>query len=187
MMKRIKLLAISALLSSTLFAQSQRTVLMEGFTNASCPPCAAIDPYWTNLITSAGNKLVVVKYHTDWPGTDPMNAANPTEVDARVSFYSVTGVPNAVLDGNVEQGSPGSLTASDINNRYAVPSPYTLTVTNTLGSDDTLRVTVTVTKTGNISTTDNLYVNAIEKEVHYPTPPGSNGLKDFHYVMRKMI
>jgi hypothetical protein len=29
---------------STLFAQAERTVMVESFTNASCPPCAAQNP-----------------------------------------------------------------------------------------------------------------------------------------------
>ena len=107
------------------FAQSQRLVLVEAFSQASCGPCAAQNPALNAALTAAGtNKVVSVKYQTDWPGVDPMNAQNPAEVDTRVAYYNVTGVPSRRLDGN--QGT--TVDATTIDNRYNTPSSFLISL-----------------------------------------------------------
>src|SRR3954466_13330791 len=104
-MKKITLSLALALSAGFVFGQSQRLVLAEEFTQASCPPCASQNPAFNALLTSNASKITLIKYQTSWPGVDPMNAQNPGEVAARVTLYGVSGVPDSPMDGVEQTGS----------------------------------------------------------------------------------
>lgn len=78
-----------------------RTVLVELFTGATCPPCVAAD-----IGTEAVEKslspadVVVLRYHVHNPGPDPL--ANP-QTQERYDYYSsdILGTPTVFVDGEV--------------------------------------------------------------------------------------
>ena len=89
-MKKFYVSFAAMCLSVAAFAQSQRLVVFEQFTQASCPPCATANPPLNVMLNANSTKVVSIKYQTSWPGVDPMNAQNPTEVADRVTYYGVT-------------------------------------------------------------------------------------------------
>ena len=190
-MKKQVLLLFSLLAISTI-ANSQRLVLLEHFTQASCGPCASQNPALNALLDQNGIKIVAIKYQTSWPGVDPMNAANPTDVQTRVDYYAVNGVPNSVMDGNVYNGSPGGVTQSIINTRNA-GSPGVATnvsyviMSNPAPASDSILITAKVRAINAIPAGHVLHVAAIEREIEFATAPGSNGEKKFESVMKKMF
>ncbi|MCC7302630.1 MAG: T9SS type A sorting domain-containing protein [Bacteroidia bacterium] len=177
-------------------AQTQRLVFVEEFTQASCGPCASQNPSFNALLAANTAKAVSLKYQTSWPGVDPMNAQNPTDVQTRVTYYNVTGVPHGRLDGpaivndcNAYTGAPVCLSQTEINNRYSTPAPFALQLTHVMSNDfDSAYVTVVITAAQAFTATSALkfHLAMVEKEIHFTTPPGSNGEKDFFMVMRKM-
>jgi hypothetical protein len=189
--------AFASLFAMGLSAQTQRMVLAEEFTNASCPPCAAQNPAYNTLLGNNTNKVIAIKYQTNWPGVDPMNAQTQTDVAPRVTYYSVSGVPYSPLDGSDAPvsapnyaGAPANWTQSIIDAAYAIPSPFSLSVTHTMSSDfDSAHVTVTITAAQNYTAGGNLMlrVGMVEKEIDFDAPPGTNGEMVFENVMRKMI
>jgi len=192
-MKSFLLLSIAVIFAIQLKAQSQRFVLFEEFTNASCSPCAAQNPAFDALLTANATKCTSIKYHTSWPGTDPMYTHNPTDVGTRVSYYGVSGVPHAVMDGSAVTGSsyvgaPSNVTQAKINAEYAIPSPFELYINQQLSAgNDTLFVTVLGKATQSVSGTLAFHCAVIEKHIHYTSAPGTNGEKDFYNVMKKML
>lgn len=191
-MKKIYL-ALSMILATSAVMGQQRTVLVEEYTNASCGPCAAQNPAFNTLLDANTTKVVSIKYQTDWPGTDPMNAQNPTDVDTRVAYYAVNGVPYARMDG-VEftggsyAGAPANATQAKIDTRYAVASPFSIATTFTVSSDkDSIYATCVVTAVSAVNDAAlKLHFSLIEKTINFATPPGSNGETEFFNVMRKM-
>ena len=183
-----KLILFSSLLigSGMLFGQSQRLVMIEEFTQASCAPCAAANPAFNTLLSANTSKAVSVKYQVSWPGADPMNAQNPTEVATRVSYYGVSGVPDAFQEG-VDKANPGNVTQSGIDAAYAVPSPFTIQLTHWFNSaNDSIYINCDLTASQNTSlTTGVLHVGMIEKTITFTTAPGSNGETVFYNVFRK--
>lgn len=176
-------------------AQSQRLVLVEEFTNASCPPCAAQNPTFNTLLANNTVKVVSIKYQTNWPGVDPMNAQTQAEVGPRVTYYGVTGVPYSPIDGDVNiaaiggyyQGAPHNIVQSTIDTKYAIPATHDIALTHAYSSDYdsiyvTMNITCTQTGTGNLKAR----IALVEKEISFPSAPGTNGETDFYYVMRKM-
>ena len=172
------------------FAQTQRTVLLEHFTQASCGPCATYNPAIEALINANPGKIIALKHQTSWPGVDPMNAQNPTQVATRVSYYSVTGVPNSVIDGNYYNGHPASVNQAMVDGAYAVPAPFSLSTSHTFSaSHDSIFITVNVQAAQAFTTANvvKLRVNILERTITFASPPGSNGETSFSWVMRRMI
>ncbi len=162
-------------------------MLFEHFTQASCGPCATQNPGFESTILNANPQTVRhIAYHTSWPGIDEMNAANPTEVADRVTLYTVTGVPNVVLQGNYKQGAPATMTQADVNAQFSMGSPVKIEVAE-VDNGATRDVTVVVKTVGIIPTgTYKLYTAVVEDPRDYTTPPGNNGETHFPNVFRKM-
>lgn len=172
-------------------AQAVRKVLVESFTNASCPPCAAQNPAFGALVESNGTNVVLLKYQTNWPGFDPMNQQNPTEVAARVSYYGVTGVPNVRLDGVQNAGTSGSVTQAMITNRLGQTTPIELELDHELSANfDSIYITGRITNVGDVAFNPGnvvLHTAITEKQITFPSPPGTTNEFDFKSVTRKMV
>ncbi len=175
------------------YSQSQRLVMFEEFTQASCGPCAQQNATFDPLLLNNLDKATSIRYHTSWPGVDPMNQQNPVDVAARVSYYQVNAVPWCFMDGVAPTGpnyagAPANVTQSMIDAEYAVPSPFTIAMNQSLSSgNDTIFVNMVGVCTG--ASTGNLVaqLGVIEKHIHFTTPPGTNGETDFYNVMKKML
>lgn len=198
-MKKIYLSILFAAVSAFSFAQSQRLVLTEEYSRSSCATCAQQDSIYHALMAANPTKVVSVNYHVTGIGNDPMNAQNPTDASARVSYYNIGTISNTRVDGDTTlvydathvnyTGSPNNLTQSDINTEYAVTSPFTMTVTHTMSSDyDSAFVTVVVTASQNFNAAGflKLRLAMVEQQIHYDIAPGGNGQTDFYNVMRGM-
>lgn len=188
-MKRIALLFIGLFIVAIVSAQSQRLVLCEEFTQASCPPCAVYNPAFNELLNENHTKIVSIKYQTDWPGTDPMNLQNPNPVSTRVSYYGVTGVPSARMDGGAGySGSPASMTQNQINARYNVVSPFTIDVDyHFTPAQDSIICHAHVVCTQAVTGPLVAHMVVIERAIYFNTAPGSNGEKEFEGVMKQML
>jgi hypothetical protein len=170
-------------------------VFVEEFTQASCGPCAAANPAFNKLLLANTAKVNFIKYQTSWPGTDPMNKQNKTEVAVRASYTRAdqVGVPFAVMDGvSVKgggyEGAPGALTQSKIDAAYAVSSSFDMKLIHWFNAaNDSIFISckITCNKAMNM-TTPKLQVAMIEKTITFTTAPGTNGEKVFEHVMRKM-
>lgn len=199
-MKQILLAVFGVALCAVSIAQTvQRTVLVEEFTNASCGPCASQNPAFDALLAQNTTKTVVIKYQTNWPGYDPMNEQTQDEVQVRVDYYAVNGVPFAATDGvgvandcNAYAGAPACLSQMDINNAYAVPAKIDIDLTHELSADlGTITVNCTIVNPDTLNEFNvadaRLRVGIVEKVLKFPFAPGSNGEEEFFSVMRKML
>ncbi len=189
-------LGFAALFGAEAFAQ-QRLVLAEEFTNASCGPCASQNPAFNSLLDANPTKIIGLKYQTDFPGFDPMNVANPSEVDVRFNYYTPSGVPSAYINGtavpndcNAYLAAPACLNQAKIDAAYAVAAPFNMVLTHSLSADaSTMTIDVTVTSVGAFSSTGalKLHVAIAEREIQFASAPGSNGETKFEGVMRDMV
>lgn len=188
-MKKFTYLALAMAFGAGAFAQSQRTCLSEEFTQASCGPCAAQNPAYNQVLTNNSSKVISLKYQVSWPGVDPMNAQNPGDPSTRVSYYGVSGVPDVYFDGNVYAGAPSGVNNTVINNRYAVTSPFNITVSHSIPSDlDSVYVTVNIECTQNVTGTLVAHTVIAERMIKFMAPPGSNGETEFFpNICRKML
>jgi len=188
MLKKLLLSVTAVACMFPAFAQHQRRVLIEELTNASCPPCASQNPAFNATVAANINFLTPIKYQTNWPGFDPMNQQNPTEVASRVAYYGVTGVPNGRQNGTLEIFPMTSYTAAIIQAAYNTLTPVTMTLSHSLTADyDSILIEVTVKSDSVLTGALRLRVAVIEEEILFDAPPGSTNEKDFYQVMRKML
>ena len=181
------LIAISILFYTQLsYADSPKKGLIEEFTNASCGPCAASNPTYKSYVSNNLDVLIPIAFHPDFPGSDPFNAENPTMHNGRTQYYSVTGVPHYVFLGTV-RGHPASVAniGSSVAALRTQMSPITINVTETrTGSNVSVEVEV---HTSQALSNKKLRICVVEQNVVFSSPPGSNGEKEFPWVVRKML
>lgn len=187
-MKKLILFSFAFFFIGAAFGQSQRMVFIEHFTQASCGPCAAVNPGYQALLDNNADKVVQLRTQTSWPGYDPMYDHNPTEASARTSYYGVNAVPNTVMDG----AGPGStntvVSQATIDNRYAVESPFDIDLTHEISNTfDRIDVTMVITATTDFTQAIDAKIAIIEEEIVFTSSPGSNGETVFENVMKKML
>ncbi len=176
------------LFSIALHGQSPRKVLVEHFTQASCPPCAYYNPLITPILERNHAKVAWISYQVSWPGVDPMNKDNPGEVQTRVNYYGVTGVPDSYL--NAYSGGAPTNTISDatIQSASLIPSPFEIKVENKILPDfNSMEITIEVKRTAASTGTPMMRVAVLEKIISWLSAPGTNGEKEFHHVMKKFM
>ena len=190
-MKRILLSMSLAMVCFVMFGQSKRTMLFEEFTQASCPPCEANKPFVNEVVNNNKDKLVQIRYQTSWPGIDPMNADNPTEVAQRVTYYGVGGVPSVHLDGTLPDRVGNYIfPQSAVDARTSVESPVLVEVNHELAEDfKSMTVEVRIINEGEnvYNTTSRLRVAIIEQEIRWPFRPGTTSMTEFQGVMKRFI
>jgi len=202
-MKKIYLLIAGGLMLSALNvdAQSQRKVLIEKGSNASCAPCASQNPGFHTMLNTVDDKYIGLNYQWYFPGYDPMHEHNPAEANGRFSsYYNQTGVPTAMIDGTVPTGSypgfngswyagaPGGYSATMINNRYAVASPFEIDIEYVVNPFEvTANVTVTCTQAITNLSQLKLRIAAVERVISFSSAPGSNGETTFYNIMKKFL
>jgi len=174
---------------TALYAQVQKTPMIEHFTQASCAPCAGQNPILKNTLDTFGEENYVrISHQTSWPGVDPMNANFPEGPEVRRNYYGITGVPGTSLNGGATDFPNTIVTSSTLNSAAAQTTAYSISATQTWTNPNSLTVNIDVENvTGSpVSSADKIYVVMVENEITYPSAPGSNGETSFEYVMRQM-
>ena len=183
------IILILFILSSITFSQAPRKVLFEGFTNCCCGPCATYGPILDDFIANHPDNSICVKYHTHGPGPDPMFWEDSAQIRIRYTvYYSILYVPTCKVDGVLEEDSPYS--TSDflnlLNQRVAVSTPLNVSVNDIRIPGDSIKAVVILSFASNLPSGNyKLRVMAVERLIHYSSPPGSNGETDFQYCYRK--
>lgn len=172
--------------------KSDRTVLVELFTGAECPPCVAADVAFDALEkTYKPADVVLLQYHIHVPGPDPLS--NPDTM-ARAQGYGrkLEGTPTVFFNGKVGAGGGGPLQAG--RKKYAeyrdviepllekaAEAKIKLNATRN-GSDISVKASVSdAAKTGE---TVRLRIFLVEDHVRYK---GGNGLRYHHCVVRAAL
>jgi hypothetical protein len=193
-MKKLFTILLAAGFAVSAYSQSQRLVLIEEGSNASCGPCAIQNPDFKVLLDANTSKATSIKYQWDFPGFDPMNVHNPTEVAGRFeTYYGQNGVPTAMIDGvvpnfggNPYNGAPAGFTQALIDTRYGTAAQFDIDLTYSL-TPESITVTANATCTEATSGNLKLRIAVIEKHISFATAPGSNGETDFYNVMKKFL
>lgn len=182
------------ILSLHVFSQSPRVTLIEEATNASCVPCAAQNPTFEHYLTAPTNidRIIPIIYHGNWPGRDVMNQANPTMHNALIQYYGITGVPTAVINGKIPKkvnasydGAPSDTVALENAVKAAVGvSPLSIQISEQVNGTN---VTVDVVVSSVNAVSSKKLRIAVVEGFHYYSSAGTNGEKNFYYIVRQML
>ena len=179
--------ALILLATVNIYPQAQRKVLFEEATSCFCGPCGSSNPIFDNWFVLNQANANAIKYHPNF-GADPMYLANPTQNTERVQYCGINAYPTINADGIIFDCCwpfSASCFTSVLNQRIAVSTPLSITVTDVRIPGDTIKSTVVLTLSSNLPAGNyKLRVMAIEGHVHYATPPGTNGETDFYQVFR---
>ncbi|HTB07070.1 MAG TPA: T9SS type A sorting domain-containing protein [Bacteroidia bacterium] len=116
--------------AATAYTPAVKMPLFEEFNQASCDPCAEATPNLDSALFNNKNTCSAVRYHVSWPGQDFMNQVTNTPfVNARVSYYTVSGVPDAKLDGSMDI-YPGGIRSIELQDEIYIGSPFTISISS---------------------------------------------------------
>ena len=165
-------------------ATRPRTVLIEGFSSATCGYCPANNTALKNLLEQNQGKYASIKYQMDWPGNgDPYYTA---EAGSRGGVYGINGIPAGRLDGT----GTNIISVTAVNQRQLTPADMDIDVEfSVIGQ--TVKATVTITPESDITATNlRLYIAIVERETHnnwQTNPFQSTAERIFYQVMKKFI
>jgi hypothetical protein len=168
-----------------------RTVLVELFTGAQCPPCVAADLAFDALTkTYKPTEVVLLQYHEHIPGPDPLT--NPGS-EARLEFYSqqVDGTPTYLFNGRAVDAGAGS--ADEATEAYEdlrkaldplleKPARAKLTA-SAVRKGDKIDITAEVSNIDRPDPLNRLIIALVEEEIHYQ---GGNQVRVHHHVVRDL-
>jgi hypothetical protein len=179
-----------------------RTVLLEGFTQWNCGPCANWNPHEHEVVEALGtDTVVVIKYHMSWPSPndDIMHLWNTTESLARRTYYGVSAVPKGFLNGrtsivlyadglgNLDPVASKNALYASIRNLKATPAPCQIELIGGMacsGTPTTVDFEATITATDSALSSTQLFAALVTNS--YYAIGGNNGETTFPEVFRDM-
>jgi hypothetical protein len=167
-----------------LFAQEQRKVLVEVFTNSHCPLCptahSTIDNY---LAGPNGDKISYIYYHMVYPyPSDSLYHQSKEGSDARHNYYNpIQATPRGFFDGIIQGSSSGW--AATLDNLVATESPLKINISGSTNTNQFF-LNAEVTRTGSVTDNDLVIHFVVVEDLYYA---GNNGISDHKHVMRKMF
>ncbi|MEM8566416.1 MAG: Ig-like domain-containing protein, partial [Bacteroidota bacterium] len=172
--------------------EATRTVLIENFRNSSQATDTRNN---ANILFNTyidgideTTDAIVMNYHTDFPGPDPINDTNPIDPSARALFYGFSSSPTLTVDGVVDQS--GAITSDwltdQVGFRALELSPFNIDIDLATDAGNlviTPNITQLLTNVGNDLL---IYAVVLEKDVAVQETVASQET-EFYYVVRKML
>jgi Secretion system C-terminal sorting domain/Outer membrane protein Omp28 len=172
------------LISTVLFAQEERKVLVEVFTNSHCPLCPPAHEAIENYLNGPnGEKISYIFYHMVYPySDDPLYYQSREGSDARDLYYNaVHATPQGRFDGVLQGSSSGW--GSTLDNLVTTESPLKINLSGT-GYGNSVSINAELTRTGEIPDSDLVLHFVVAENLIYT---GRNNISHHIHVMRKML
>ncbi len=155
--------------------------LFEEFTASTCPPCYSFNLVFNPFLVQHAGQYAIVKYAMNWPGSgDPYYTA---EGGTRRNYYGVSGVPSLFTGGSTTSTTLAAVTNA-FNNALAKEAFFEINATATVNSSNIAEISIEVIPYVSAS---NIRLHTVVVENTTTGNVGSNGEKEFHYVMMKML
>jgi hypothetical protein len=173
---------------SCLSIPSEPLLVYERFLNANNTLDASSGPAFETMMEGLTAKALAIGHHVHWPGEfEVMNAYNPEDALARVTYYNIQGIPALQL-GRPFPSHIAAITPEIIDQQFTdtrAAFGYELDVVR---DGDLLTVRGEVRAASAQPETDyRLHVVVVEDPIEFATAPGFNGVSRFRDVMRKML
>lgn len=177
--------------------ERSRNVLLEHFANASSFASSEATVMIDDITRGNDVDIINIQYHTNFPGIDSLYLENPGDVSARISFYGLTRVPYAFVDGGTNSdnifpfnsrnldGSLVRIDQNDVTRRSLISPAFDINLDPTSVTDGILTVTGQISALKDMDIPNlTLYIAVVEKFNNDYI--GAYGEK-FHNVFRKFI
>ena len=180
------LLAVGLLISTQIFAQSPKKLLIEHFTNTKCVNCATRNPGFYSTLANYPQVLHIA-FHPSAPyASCYFNQQNVVENDDRTYFYGQYGsTPKFVLNGKLLPSANPAITTTTIDTALNQTSPIEVSATEELFGVDSVRARVVVRTTGNVGVSKLLlFAGVAQDTIQYSAGNGEQLHRD---VFRKAL
>jgi thiol-disulfide isomerase/thioredoxin len=174
-------------------AKSDRTVVVEVFTGAECPPCVAVDLAFDGLFQAyKPADVILLQYHVHIPGPDPLTS--PDAMKRMEEYYAdqIRGAPTVFIGGKL--GEAGGGPASAAEKKYA---SFRKQIEEGLEKAPGVKLALTIAKGEKSGFTAKAAVSDLEmpgekmmlrfalaeERIRYA---GGNGIRYHHMVVRSM-
>ncbi len=166
----------------------RKTVLLEHFSNTSCPPCPVSDAVIDDTLSPfyGERDLVIIGYHASFPSSnDPMYQSAKADNDLRMNFYQPPAIPRAYVDGATvpDPLSPESYKQL-IEQRLIADTVMTIAFLQLNRMSDRLSGRLELELKAPLDAGYRLFIVLLEDEINYASPPGNNGQTHFRSIMR---
>ena len=173
--------------------KSDRAVLVEVFTGAECPPCAAVDLAFDGLMKAyKPTDVVLLQYHFHVPQPDPLTS--PDGMKRAEEYYDehITGAPTVFIGGKPGPQGGGPASAAEksynaireqVNEALEKPPGVKLGLTVAKGEKGGYTAKATVADLDMPGEKVMLRFALAEERVRYT---GGNGIRYHHMVVRSM-
>lgn len=174
-------------------AKSDRGVLVEVFTGAECPPCAAVDLAFDGLLkTYKPADVVLLQYHLHIPRPDPLTNADTSFRGEEFYGDQLRGAPSVFVNGKL--GPAGGGPPSNAGKTYealreaidaALEKPAAAKLTLTVAKGEKGGFTAKAAVAGLEAPGEKVVLRfaLAEERVRYV---GGNGIRYHHMVVRSM-
>jgi hypothetical protein len=168
------------------YLPKRQLALLESFSSINCGSCAIVSPVLRQMIEKNPELYAMIYYHPLAYEGSPLYLFNPHDQTARKELYDITYTPVSAI-GTTYFGGSFEVTPELLDIEGSKFSPFNIQGSyhineNMLHAELELEAFVASAET-NFS----LLVAVIENEVHFESAPGSNGEKEFFYVMRSFL
>ena len=168
------------------YLPKRQLALLESFSSINCGSCAIVAPVLRQMIEKDAEHYAMIYYHPLAYEGSPLYLFNPQDQTARKELYDITYTPVSAI-GTTYFGGSFEVTPELLDIEGSKFSPFNIQGSyhineNILHAELELEAFVASAET-NFS----LLVTVIENEVHFESAPGSNGEKEFFYVMRSFL
>lgn len=186
---------VASILSGVVQAQTPRVVLIEEFTNAFSEESAIQHQSFNSLVEGYYPDVIALRYHTNFPGADPLYQYDPLTIDERIDYYNASTIPTAFLNGRLPlfpppfyPGAPGGYTSALLENAINQVDALTMELHYGLTSSaDELLISLVIRATSPYSGNAVAQVVVADEITTYQVAPGSNGETVFPYAVRAML
>ncbi len=172
--------------SHAAFAQVEKKIVVEHFTNTNCSICGSRNPgFYTNL--NSQNGVLHLAVHPSAPyASCLLYNQNATANDARTNYYGIYGsTPRLVINGVVILSSTNYASSSIFTPYQSSTTPASIHIVQQKFGADSIRSTITITTEATHSLGGlSLFVALAEDTVFYT---GTNGEKQHYDVFRKSL
>lgn len=116
-----------AAIDQVVIREKNRFIVLEHFTNTGSSDAQTEDASLTAFMEKPDNSNIIdIRYHTDFPDDDVLNAENKADPSARALHYGIPEVPRTVLDGTYFENKPFSEKAQAKDNKGWGEAAYTV-------------------------------------------------------------
>ena len=169
------------------FLPSRQIALLESFSSINCGSCALVAPDLLEIIDNNPEQYAMIYYHPIAYEGSPLYGFNPKDQTTRKELYGVNYTPVSAI-GSTFFGGSFEVSPELMALEWEKFSAFTLEG-NYYIENEVLHASVSIESFASFSenSTNTLLLALTEDLVQFDTPPGSNGEKDFHHVMRSFL